>query len=99
MSIILLQMDLLDALSTQANCMYISDLKYLNGWQRVKLTQTLERVTADCADLREWNDALVYLTGSPPQKTAQAARERLITLLSSPGTGHLTSENKGGYTE
>ena len=35
-------------------------------------------------DVREWNDALSYLTNAPPETTAQATKERLIHLLSQP---------------
>ena len=78
------QADLLDALFIQASCIYLSDLKYLNGWQRVRLARTLEQVPPDAAGLKEWNDALRYLSDGPPQTTAEAARERLIQALSQP---------------
>lgn len=32
--------------------------------------------------LCEWNDALAYLTGAPPEETAAEAKERLVCLLS-----------------
>lgn len=32
--------------------------------------------------VREWNDALAYLTGAPPENTAAEAKERLVCLLS-----------------
>ena len=32
--------------------------------------------------IREWNDALEYLTGTLPEQTARAAQRRLIDLLS-----------------
>lgn len=78
------KMSILDLLSIQARCPCLSDLKYLDGWQRARLARDLERVIPDEADLKDWNDALVYLSRYPPQETAEAARERLIHVLSQP---------------
>lgn len=77
-----LEIPLLDMLSSQAGCTYLSDLRYLSGWQKLRLAWTLERMPVDAADLKEWNDALDYLVREPPQETTQAARERLIQSLS-----------------
>ena len=81
---VVFQMDLLDALSMRADCLYLSDLKYLNEWQWARLARTLEEIPADAAGVREWNDALTYLSRYPPQETAEAVRERLIQSLSRP---------------
>lgn len=78
------KMSLLDMLSIQARCPCLSDLKYLDDWQRVRLARELEKFPADAADLKDWNDALAYLSRYPPQETAEAARERLIHVLSRP---------------
>lgn len=81
---VIFKIDLLDALSIQADCRYLSDLKYLNNWQRMRLARDLEQVPADAAELKEWNDALAYFSREPPQNTAEAARERLLQVLSRP---------------
>ena len=78
------EQSLLDLLSIQMGCMYLSDLRFLSPEQRRYLAQSLERLTPRKEDIREWNDALDYLTGAPPEKTAQAARERLIHALEKP---------------
>ena len=75
---------LLDLLSIQMGCMYLSDLRFLSPEQRQYLAQRLDRLTPRQEDIREWNDALDYLTGEPPEDTAQAAKERLVHLLSLP---------------
>ncbi|CUP98240.1 Uncharacterised protein [uncultured Flavonifractor sp.] len=75
------ELSLLDLLTLQMNCTYLSDLRFLDGGQRAMLAHRLERLPAKAEDLRDWNDALEYLTGSPPEETAQAAKERLIVLL------------------
>lgn len=72
---------LLDLIAIQMGCVYLSDLRFLDSMQRRHLAGKLERLTPREADLQEWNDALDYLTGAPPEKTAQAARERLVQLL------------------
>ena len=77
-----LAVPLLDYLAYKAGCIYLSDLKYLDGWQRVRLARELEKVPAQAADLRTWNDALEYLAREPSEPTAEEARARLITTLS-----------------
>ena len=79
-----LDVPLLDTLSMKAGCEYLSDLCYLDAWQRGRLARVLERISAHSADLKEWNDALLYLSREPPQGTAEAARARLIQVLSRP---------------
>ena len=78
------EMDLLDLCACRLGCQYLSDLRGLQGWQRAQLAGVLRDVAAWEAPLREWNDALDYLTGAPPENTAQAAKERLVSLLSQP---------------
>ena len=80
----MVEQSLLDLLSIQMGCMYLSDLRFLSLEQRRYLAQRLDRLTPREEDVREWNDALEYLTGAPPEKTAQAAKERLVHLLSQP---------------
>ncbi|WP_417083211.1 hypothetical protein [Evtepia gabavorous] len=76
------KMDLLDALTIQADCDYLSDLKHLNDWQKIRLARELAKVPADAAALKEWNDALEYLTGAQPCDNAEQARAALIAGLS-----------------
>lgn len=76
------KIDLLEALSIQADCTYLSDLKHLDGLRRARLVRALERVPPDAAELREWNDALEYLTGAQSCADAEQARAALITGLS-----------------
>lgn len=78
------KIDLLEALSIQADYTYLSDLKHLDGLRRARLVRALERVPPDAAELQEWNDALAHLSAEPSQETTQAARERLIQSLSRP---------------
>lgn len=78
------ELSLLDLLTLQMNCAYLSDLRGLDGGQRVMMAHRLERLEAKAEDLRDWNDALEYLTGASPEETAQAAKERLIVLLAQP---------------
>lgn len=78
------EQSLLDLLSIQMGCMYLSDLRFLSPEQRRYLAQRLDRLTPRQEDIREWNDALNYLTGAPPEDTARAAKDRLVHLLSQP---------------
>ena len=78
------EISLLDLLTLQMNCAYLSDLRSLNDGQRALLAHRLERLEAKTEDLWDWNYALEYLTGTSPERTAQAAKERLIALLAQP---------------
>ena len=79
-----LTLPLLEYLSHQAGCAYLSDLKYIDSWQRARLARVLEAIPAGAADLRTWNDALDYLAQAPPEQAAEDARALLITKLSQP---------------
>ena len=79
-----LALPLLEFLAYKAGCPYLSDLRFLSPEQRRYLAQSLERLTPRKEDTWEWNDALDYLTGEPPEDTAQAAKDRLVHLLSQP---------------
>nr|WP_317400878.1 hypothetical protein [uncultured Gemmiger sp.] len=72
---------LLEMLCAFMECDYLSDLRFLSRGQRRRLAGKLERLPVQEEDLREWNDALEYLTQSPPQPTARAARDRLVQQL------------------
>ena len=61
------EQSLLDLLSIQMGCMYLSDLRFLSQGQRRYLAQRVNRLTPRQDDVREWNDALDYLTGAPPE--------------------------------
>lgn len=77
----MVEQSLLDLLSIQMECEYLSDLRFLSQEQRRYLAHKLECLTPRDEDIREWNDALTYLTDAPPETTARAAKERLVALL------------------
>ena len=79
----MVEQSLLDSLSIQMGCTYLSDLRFLSQEQRRYLAQKLERLTPREEDIRDWNDALGYLTHAPPEDTARAAKEQLVQLLTS----------------
>ena len=76
-----LALPLLEFLQYKAGCTYLSDLRYISGWRRARLTRVLEKIPAEAADLRTWNDALDYLAQAGPEQTAETARARLIAAL------------------
>lgn len=77
-----IQMSLLDAMSSQMGCAYLSDLRFGDGTQRGILAGKLENIPATAADLRDWNEALEYLTGdSRPMADAEQAKAALIAAL------------------
>lgn len=76
-------LSLLDTLSIQIGCTYLSDLHFLDTLQHRQLAEVLEHIAAGDFELREWNDALNYLTGSSQPKTdAEQSKAALIAWLS-----------------
>ena len=76
------EQSLLELLAIQMGCEYLSDLRYLTIAQRNYLVQKLIPLSPRQEDLRDWNKVLTYLTGEPAEKTALAAKARLIEFLS-----------------
>lgn len=74
-------MSLLEWMSNACGCTFLSDLCFLQKWEKVRLAHRLEQIPPDRISLREWNDALQYLAGALPEKTQQAAREALLRAL------------------
>lgn len=81
----MVEQSLLELMSTQMGCTYLSDLRFLSPAQRQHLAWEVERLVPQEEDVRDWNDALDYLTGAPPEETASAAKEQLVNLLSQHG--------------
>lgn len=74
-----LRMSLLDDLSWQLGCDYISDLKLrLPKWL---LYQAILSLPADRYPLEQWMDAMAYLAVPTPCESAQQARDVLLTQL------------------
>lgn len=80
----MVEQSLLDLLAIQMKCEYLSDLRFLTQEQRQYLAHKLECLTPREENIRDWNDALVYLTGAPLKDMALAAKKHLFSLLSQP---------------
>lgn len=78
-----LALPLLEFMQHRAGCLCLSDLQSIADWLRSRPVREWKQIPP-AAGLREWNGALAYLSGAPPEETAQAARERLIHVLSRP---------------
>lgn len=75
-------LSLLDTLSAQIGCTYLSDLRFMDTLQHRRLAEILKYISAKAFELREWNDALCYLTGDSRSKTdAEHAKAALIMWL------------------
>lgn len=79
-----MEVSLLEVMQARMNCEYLSDLHQLSAVDRKRMSREWEKIRPEDATLREWNDALVYLSNNQPEQTAEAARERLIQSLSQP---------------
>lgn len=77
----MVEQSLLDLLAIQMKCEYLSDLRFLTQEQRQYLAYKLECLTPREEDIRDWNDALAYLTRSPPAMTALEAQRTLVNAL------------------
>lgn len=77
----MVEQSLLDSMTVQMGCAYLSDLRFLSGLQRRRLAKKLSRIPPREEDLRDWNDALEYLTDLPPEKTCSEAKSKLIEQL------------------
>jgi len=75
------KLPLLDAMSVQMHCEYLSDLHDLDNEQRALLAQKVKQLSPEAMGLHDWNDALEYLAHAPPERTAKAAKERLVQFL------------------
>lgn len=81
-------MSLVDYAAHIAGCTYVSDLHYLDAVGKYRIARALEKVELDAFPLRDWNDALEYITGAKmPCSSAEQAKAALIAALSSPRSG------------
>lgn len=70
---------LLDFLSEQVECQYLSDLHSLTDLQKAKLALMVQSLVAADANLFEWNDAAAYITGGAGSfTTAEDAANAII---------------------
>lgn len=75
---------LLEYLAKRAGLQYLSDLHYLSRQEQCHLSREISRIPAEAFLTAEWNDALDYLTGLPPEPSAPDAREALLQHLAEP---------------
>lgn len=72
---------LLEVLAHKAGCAVLSDLRYLSPERRRQLARGIADIAAAQFSLREWNDALRYLTRGPAEPSVRTARKRLMEYL------------------
>jgi hypothetical protein len=78
----IIRMSLLDLLSARMNCMNLSDLRFLDRYERIRLRHEINKIPAEAASCKEWNDALQYLAGdSRARATAREAKAALLKEL------------------
>lgn len=53
--------DLLDKIAKSANCIYTSDLRYM---EKARLRKIIMKVDAKAFSRKQWLDASLYLTGT-----------------------------------
>lgn len=78
---------LLERLAIQMHCPDPTGLRRLSRESLSYLGEKLSPLTAREEDRAEWNQVLSFLTGAPPEPSAQAAKDRLLALLGGPPCG------------
>ena len=77
-------LELLEYLSLQAGCMYLSDLH--QPWYRFSIQHALRGLSPEWFSLKEWNDAAAYITQRDRSfETEEQARQFLLDYCTSPG--------------
>lgn len=80
---------LLDVIAKELRCEYLSDLRYMKSFSRIRAARFIEEmIPATDASLNEWNDALSYLASAPAEKTQDKARQRLLEYLQQGSNGN-----------
>lgn len=74
-------LSLLEFLAHEIGCEYLSDLHGIDNSQRKNAIRILEQISPEMVELRDWNDALSYLTKQQPVQTAETAKAQLIKHL------------------
>lgn len=73
-------MELLEQLTIQTGCVYLSDLKYLSNNDLLK--EFVKETEPTKYDIHEWNDAIKFLTGKTAAfSTPQDAKDYLVKML------------------
>lgn len=71
----------LEYLSMRLGCVYLSDLRSLCRADKRRAYHVLEKIQPECDSLKNWNDALAYLTNESPAEDCVTAREKLMAFL------------------
>lgn len=71
-----MEIALLEYLAMETGCMYISDLKYQKS--KTNISMIIRKIPVELYSLREWNDAVKYLTGHEEFLSAEKARDYII---------------------
>lgn len=76
-----MNVSLLDYLTLCMGSCRISDLRVMNQERKCEMAFYIEPLSASDASVEEWNDALQYLTGGAPRKTAEEGKAALCRAL------------------
>lgn len=74
-------LSLIDYLAHTTQCDYISDLHFMNRIRKWKAYRALRKIPAEAYPLKDWSDALCYMTRRTPQTSAAKARTELLAFL------------------
>ena len=82
-------MGLLEILAFKSSCMYLSDLRFHKNLPSVQ--HALQEIDPECYCLREWNDAVQYLTG---ENMNFSTREEALNYLLADKQSHKKELNQ-----
>ena len=71
-----MEKDLLLVLSEKIGCMYLSDLKFIEDKGKIK--SELKKILPQDFTLKQWNDAITYLTGQEKEFSSKIDAKRFL---------------------
>ncbi|MDY2997902.1 MAG: hypothetical protein SOU16_11430 [Faecalimonas sp.] len=85
---------LLDYLTFSMGMEFISQLKYLDQIEKIKLVHLLKKIPVEQFSLKEWNDVACYICNLPTMETSENAKKEIFTALtvSDDNSGHIEED-------
>lgn len=77
----MITISLVDYLAAQIACAYISDLRFMDTLEKIRLFHVIRKLSPSDWSLRQWNDALEYIANKQAADTVEAAYEELLASL------------------
>lgn len=77
----MISLSLVDYLAAQLGCEFISDLRFLDKLNYLRLAHIVKTISPEDWPLREWNDALEYVANKQAAENCMLAYDMLLAEL------------------